>query len=72
MKHYNMASERIRIGLTQEKMARELGISTSALVKYEKNTDTIPPTVLKSASEIFGCTTDYLLDMTSERVKVAN
>lgn len=69
MEHYNMASERVRVGLTQEKMARELGINVSTLARYEKSTDSIPPSILKAASEYFGCTTDYLLDMTPERVK---
>lgn len=72
MEHFNMASERVRMGLTQEEMAKKLNVSVSTVSRYEKNVDSIPPAVLKIASELFGCTTDYLLDMTPERVKVAN
>jgi len=67
MAHKNLASERVRVGMTQEQLATELGIATSTLVRYEADTDAIPAPVLASASRLFGCSTDYLLDMTDER-----
>lgn len=68
MAHKNMASERVRIGLTQEQMAERLGgIAVSTLCRYERDHDAIPPSILKKSAEIFGCTTDYLLDLTDER-----
>ena len=69
MRHRNLASERVRIGITQEKMAEKLGISTSTLVRYENNAETMPPNVLMQASSIFGCSTDYLLDLSEERTR---
>lgn len=67
MEHRNMASERVRMGITQQKMAEKLGVSESTLVRYERDTDAIPPAILKKASDVFGCTVDYLLDRTDER-----
>ena len=68
MTHKNMASERVRLGLTQGQMAEKLGgIAVSTLSRYEHDHDLIPPAILKRSAEIFGCTTDYLLDLTEER-----
>lgn len=67
MAHRNLASERVRIGLTQEEFAKEIGIAASTLNRYEKNGQ-MPPDFIKKAAGYFGCTTDYLLDLTNERV----
>lgn len=71
MKHRNLASERVRIGLNQTECASSLGVSVKKLVKYENNSDTIPGEILSKAAEFFGCSTDYLLDMTDERKPTA-
>ena len=68
MEHRNMASERVRIGVTQRQMAEKLGVSESTLVRYERNNDIIPPAILKKSAEIFGCSVNYLLDLTEERM----
>lgn len=67
MTHRNLASERVRIGLTQEQMAKELGIAASTLVRYEQG-GVVPPSILSAAADKFGCTVDYLLDRTEERM----
>lgn len=64
----NMASERVRLGMTQQEMANLLNIAVSTLCRYENDADSIPPAVLKKSADVFGCTTDYLLDLTPERV----
>lgn len=69
MANKNMASERVRKGMTQGELAGELGIAVSTLVRYESDSGTIPPEILKKSAEIFGCTTDYLLDLTDERTR---
>ena len=67
MKHRNLASERIRLGMNQTECASELGVTLGLLVKYEADSDTMPGDFVKKASEYFGCSSDYLLDLTEER-----
>ena len=72
MKHRNLASERIRIGLNQTNCAIELGVSLKQLVKYESDSGEMPADFVKRAADFFGCSADYLLDMTDDRLpKVA-
>ena len=71
MKHRNLASERIRVGLNQTECAEKLGISVKLLVKYESDFDFIPGDFAVRAAEFFGCSTDYLFDMTDERMPKA-
>ncbi len=68
MKHRNLASERIRIGLNQTKCASELGVSLKQLVKYESDSGEMPADFVKRAADFFGCSADYLLDMTDDRL----
>lgn len=63
----NMASERVRLGVTQKEMAERLGVSSSAFFKYETDVMTAPVDVLCKAADMFGCSVDYLLDRTTER-----
>jgi transcriptional regulator with XRE-family HTH domain len=63
----NMASERVRIGLTQAQMAENVGISSSALFKYEADVSTAPVSVLCKIADLCGCSVDYLLDRTDKR-----
>lgn len=67
MKHKNLKSERVRMDYTQAQFAEILGISESALVRYEKGADA-PQNVLVKAANIFGCSIDYLMDRTEERI----
>ena len=67
MKHKNLASERIRIGMNQTECAEKLGVTLKMLGKYEADYDSMPGDFVKKAAEFFGCSTDYLLDMTDER-----
>lgn len=72
MKHRNLASERIRVGLNQTNCANELGVSLKQLVKYESDSGEMPADFVKRAADYFGCSADYLLDMTDDRLpKVA-
>ena len=68
MKHRNLASERIRVGLNQTKCADALKVSVKLLVKYESNADEMPADFVKRAADFFGCSADYLLDMTDDRL----
>lgn len=68
MKHKNLASERIRLGLNQTECSKELGVTLKMLVKYEADAGSMPADFVKRAADFFGCSSDYLLDMTEERL----
>jgi transcriptional regulator with XRE-family HTH domain len=68
LQHMNMASERVRIGLNQTQMAERLGVSVATLHAYETGKRKIPQSALVSAADLFGCSVDYLLDRTPERM----
>lgn len=67
MTHYNLASERVRLGLTQGEMAKNLGCGVKSLGKYENDVSSMPPRLIIKASEIFNCSIDYILDLTDDR-----
>ena len=67
MKHRNLASERVRIGLTQAQMAEKLGCTVKSLSAYETNERPLPTELAFAAADIFGCTIAYLFDRTNER-----
>lgn len=54
--------------MNQTDCARTLGVSLGLLVKYEADVDTVPGDFIKRAADYFGCSTDYLLDITEERL----
>ena len=64
----NLASERIRLGLTQEQLAEKLGTNTRSINHYENGKLLMPPQVLGAAADLFGCSTDYLLGRTNDRL----
>lgn len=68
MEHRNLASERTRMGLNQSDCAIALGTSVKLLAKYESNSGKMPADFVKRAADFFGCSTDYLLDITDERL----
>ena len=68
MRHKNLASERIRLGMTQAICAEKLGVTTKMLVKYEADEGSVPGDFIKKAADFFGCSSDYLLDLTEERL----
>ena len=68
MRPKNLASERVRIGYTQEMLANEIGVSVTSLFSYENFKKPIPQEALVKAANLFGCSTDYLLGRTEERL----
>lgn len=62
----NIASERKRLGITQDALAARIGCCKTTMSSYEGGA-TIPSDMLKKMADIFGCTVDYLLDRTQER-----
>ncbi len=68
MGHFNLASERVRLGMTQRQLSNELGCSVKTLCKWEKDTKSMPIETMMKAAGIFGCSLDYLLDQSDERL----
>ena len=68
MAHRNLASERTRMGMNQTECAKSLGVSVKLLVKYESDAGYMPADFVKRAADFFGCSADYLLDMTDDRL----
>ena len=63
----NLAAERTRVDMTQAECATALGVSVKQLGKFEADAGTMPGEVVKKASELFGCSCDYLLGITDQR-----
>lgn len=60
----NIEAERARLGLSKEKLAEKLGISTNTYNGYIKGRS-IPSVILEKMSKLFGCSVDYLLEYKS-------
>lgn len=54
-------------GMTQEQLGEALGITHSAVAKYESGNRKLSPDVLSRTSEIFDCSVDYLIGRSSLR-----
>ena len=63
-----LASERVRIGLTQEEAAERIGCSTKSLCFYENGVRDMSPEFVNAAADLYGCSTDYLYGRTDERL----
>ena len=68
VKHKNLASERVRLGLSQGELADKLNVSTTTIHEYENFKRPMTTDFIINASGFFGCSIDYLLDRTDERM----
>lgn len=66
--HNNIRSERVRIGLTTNEVAEHVGVSNSAVFKWESQEIEPSGRNIVKLARLFGCSPDYLLDMTEERL----
>ena len=66
-----IASERKRIGLTQSELGEKLGKDRSTISRWESDPSILTGESLSQLSDLFGCTTDYLLGRSEERVPKA-
>lgn len=62
----NIEAERARKGLTKEELANVLGVDRKTLRKWV-NVGNIPMDKLNQMANFFGCTTDYLLGISTVR-----
>lgn len=67
MEHFNLASERIRIGLNQKQLGEILGYDVKTIGKWEKNISTMPSETAIKAANLFDCSVDYLMGETDDR-----
>ena len=58
----NIEAERARNNLTKQSISAKLGISSKTYWNYINGHTPIPSDVLLSLSDMFHCSTDYLLD----------
>jgi len=56
-----MLDLRIKINIAQAKLAKELGISQSAINRYEKNETSIPDSAVLKYADFFDVSADYIL-----------
>lgn len=64
----NIASERVRLGLSQDGLAEKLGVSRDSVKDWESGETTIRSSVLIRMADLFGCSLDYLMARCDERV----
>ena len=67
MNENRIGSERVRIRISQNVLAKSLGVSNKTVSAWEQNNRRCPPEILVKLADRFGCTTDYLLGVTAER-----
>ena len=62
-------SERAQAGLTQSELAEKLGVTRMTVSNWENGRGIIPASsISKMATDVFNCTTDWLLGLTDERL----
>ena len=72
MRHRNLASERVRVGMSQTELAAALGMSLKSISQFETNARAMPQELVIKAADLFGCSTDYLYDRTDDRLPHGN
>ena len=63
-------SLRIAKNITQVQLAQKLGVTKQSVSNWENNNNLPSVDIVKKIAFYFGCTTDYLLEMNSERVTI--
>lgn len=64
----NIRGERSRQDMTQEQLAEKLGVAESTIRRWEDGSTKPSPHLLMAMSDLFGCTIDYLLGRTNDRL----
>lgn len=68
MANFNIASERVKKGMTQAELAERLHVSIATVKSWEQSRYEPKSGAICKMADLFGCTTDYLLGRTEERV----
>ena len=64
----NIASERVRLGLSQEGLAEKLGVSRESVKDWESGRTPPKTSVLINMADLFDCSLDYLMARSDERL----
>lgn len=62
----NMVAERYRMGLTAGEVAERIHVHPNAVLRWERGTAEPRGSNLVNLSELYGCSPDYLLDLTND------
>lgn len=68
----NMKAERARRGLSADEAAKSIGVSTNALLSWESGKKEPKSFNLIKVARFYGCSPEYLLGLTDERLATAN
>lgn len=63
----NIKSERVRLDMTQEDLASEIGVDAGTIRRWEKGDTDVPSSKATKMSKLFKCSIDYLFGLTDER-----
>lgn len=64
----NIASERVRLGMSQQDLAEKLSVSRDSVKDWESGDTAIRSSKLIEMADIFGCSLDYLMARSNERL----
>ena len=68
MTENRIGSERARLRMSQKELAEHFNMSTRTLQRYEQDVTNTPIRKLKLFAEFFGCSIDYLIGISNERL----
>ena len=63
----NIKSERVRLNISQKELGDMVGVDESTIARWERDIAPVKAGYLKALSDIFHCTTDYIIGRTDER-----
>lgn len=66
MKFPNMEAERIKKGLDKKQFSQQVGVTKRTVSNWQSGKTEIPVSKLVKIAEMFHCSTDYLLGLTTE------
>lgn len=61
-------SERVRQGYTQDGLAQKLNVTRQTVINWEQGDVDLKVSTVLELAELFGCSTDYLLGLSAERL----
>ncbi|WP_373576574.1 helix-turn-helix domain-containing protein [Parafannyhessea umbonata] len=67
----NMRAERVRAGMTAAQAAKVIGVSTNALLKWERGDASPMASNLMKLCHLYSCSAEYLIGMTDDRTEAA-
>lgn len=65
-----LAQARGHAGMTQQQVAAAIGVTTTGYQNWEYGNTPIKATALRELAKLFGCTTDYLLNISDVKVAI--